>query len=604
MYDRVLSTSRGDGNTSEPVTPRCTGITGGVNGDANVTVGLRSELIVTNTPDPGLPYELVPPSHAHDLWALGLILFRMATGRELVPIDDIGDAIDGDAMLDVMMYGASQQAASALSALIAESVEATDTRQLLGILLHPNPIARRTVDLSKLLHVHPFFVSKPTANTRHSERERLDHLESFLDSHVGHLVGLGPSRIDRAASRAAAALVIPELMDVTARSVPTTCLVLPYDKRVRDEALTHLTGDTSSSEIELTFFQSLFGVLEAATQAVTSANIDESYPYTHDLLFKDFDTDISGVNVSTEADSFRILVADWCLKHENSFFFYYIDELSGDVVKGEGNAAALRITIPALWIAKLLPLIYTSLVFMTATKGPDFVVSLFLPSFPVSDVARQSVVSLLSHVEKQRAHLAFDTIVRKSLGVPIDDTLKKEKVKMSVMELRRVPIDHLYSFIDVHDYHSSQLGLEPQYVHVAAVGPSFLLWTRAQSAHDVDMLLKDTAGDTRSNSNGTSPGAPQPARSARGTDHSSSVVERFRGLGRAATAPISASRVEEEAHDHEEYIQTLQRILEQNERTTNARINDIKESHATVVNKLEEKIAFLERQLKRPWVCF
>ena len=104
----------------------------------------------------GLPYELLPASASFDMWSLGVMLYLLLTGENLVPVTRDDDFVSGTGMGYIFDWD-DQKRRESLSK-IKNDPAAND---LLSQLLSHDQTKRSEKSLKQLLDEHSFFNPKP-----------------------------------------------------------------------------------------------------------------------------------------------------------------------------------------------------------------------------------------------------------------------------------------------------------------------------------------------------------------------------------------------------------------------------------------------------------
>jgi hypothetical protein len=364
----------------------------------------------------GLPYELLPASASLDIWSLGVMLYLLLTGENLVPVTRDDDFVSGIGMGYVFDWN-DEKRREKLSK-VKNDPAAND---LLSQLLSPDPTKRSENSLQQLLDEHSFFNFKP-GDTK--MQEKLDAIQEGISKvqkkQTTLLLALKDLSLENKSElRRTREVLMKGIFEATEVHMPTTFIVLnkklpdPPSEEEKEQLLQIAedgSGVTVSGELaSVTFTEDGLSVEAAGKCKEYVDSFNTGMKWVNRL--KTIGTNVAAGKVGDAFKTIKEGLGD--LVTGETMYLYLVDELTCEPVRAEGYP--IEITKPSEIVHKLLPMMQVGLRAMAIYNGAGGIARLF--GYPVPKVPETWATGARESVEllKQESSVAQFGVVHEEV---------------------------------------------------------------------------------------------------------------------------------------------------------------------------------------------
>ena len=360
------------------------------------------------------PYKLLRASASLDMWSLGVMLYLLLTGENLVPVTRDDDFVSGAGMGYIFDWN-DEKRREKLS-----KINDSAANDLLSQLLSPDPAKRSDNSLQQLLNEHSFFNPKPgdseTQNKLDTMLKNQEEMQRGQEKQMALLLVIKDlsleSKVELLHTREA---LMKGIFEATEVHTPTTFIVLtellpePPSEEEKGQLLKLAEGDsgvTLSAEFGTVPFTEESASFEATGKCKEHVDRFKTGMKWVDRL-KTIGVGLAAGNVGDAFKTIKEGLGD--LMTGETMYLYLIDELTGVPVRAEGYP--IVITKPSEIVHKLLPVMQVGLHAMSIFNGAAGIAQMV--GYPVPKVpkawakgARESVDML-----KQKSSVeGFDVV--------------------------------------------------------------------------------------------------------------------------------------------------------------------------------------------------
>ena len=393
----------------------------------------------------GLPYELLPASASLDMWSLGVMLYLLLTGENLVPVTRDDDFVSGTGMGYIFDWD-EQKRRKKLS-----KINDPAANELLSQLLSTDPIKRSNP--RQLLDEHSFFNPKPGDMEMTKKLEAIQedikkvqdeqHKQTALLFVIKNLST--ENKIELRNTRDA---LMKGIFEATEVHTPTTFIVLseelPGPPSDEDKLqLLKLAEDGSGVTLSADFGSVTF-TEEGASIEATGKCKEYVDRFKTGVKWVDRLKTISlGLAAGNVSDAFKTIkegLGD--LVTGETMYLYLIDELTGLPVRADGYP--IKITEPSSDIVpKLLPVMQVGLHAMSILNGAAGIARMV--GYPVPTLSKaltDGVRDSVDMLKKKSSVEDFDVV---------QDVVDKKGAKKESDSVRGRSLREFVDFLNAND---------------------------------------------------------------------------------------------------------------------------------------------------------
>ena len=411
------------------------------------------------------PYKLLRASASLDMWSLGVMLYLLLTGENLVPVTRDDDFVSGAGMGYIFDWN-DEKRREKLS-----KINDSAANDLLSQLQSPDPAKRSDNSLQQLLNEHSFFNPKPgdseTQNKLDTMLKNQEEMQRGQEKQMALLLVIKDlsleSKVELLHTREA---LMKGIFEATEVNTPTTFIVLkemlpdPPSKEEKKKLL-QIAEDgsgvtVSGGLVSVTFTEEGVGIGAAGKCKEYVEQLNVGIKWIDRV--KTIGLNVTAGDVSKAFETIKAGLGD--LVTGETMYLYLIDELTGEPVRAEGFYP-IEIKTPSEIVPKLLPLMHVGLRAMSIFNGAAGIARMV--GYPVptlskalTDGVRDSVDMLKKKssvedfdvvqevVDKERAEKKSDSVRGRSLRDFVDflnanDPGLKAKKSGHFAGLQRVP---------------------------------------------------------------------------------------------------------------------------------------------------------------------